>query len=202
MSSAVPVLDFGSMTQVIHFLMEIDKLKSIQRRTKVIGTQRQENSAEHSWHFAIAAMSLAPYASKEVDIQRVIQMALLHDIVEIDAGDVFVYDLAARAAIHDQEVAAAKRLFGLLPEPQCEHFTALWQEYEEGESADAQFATVLDRSMPMLMNLHNEGQSWIENNVSLEQVLARNGMIANIYPELWQYLFRHLQDAQRKGWLK
>lgn len=202
MSSAVPVLDFGSMTQVIHFLMEIDKLKSIQRRTKVIGTQRQENSAEHSWHFALAAMSLAPYAGKEVDIQRVIQMALLHDIVEIDAGDVFVYDLAARAAIHDQEVAAAKRLFGLLPEPQSEHFTALWQEYEQGESADAQFAMVLDRSMPMLMNLHNEGQSWVENNVSLEQVLARNGMIADIYPELWQYLFRHLQDAQRKGWLK
>lgn len=98
MSSAVPALDFGSMTQVIQFLMEIDKLKGVQRRTKVLGTQRQENSAEHSWHFAIAAMSLAPYAGDDVDIQRVIQMALLHDIVEIDAGDVLVYDLAARAA--------------------------------------------------------------------------------------------------------
>ncbi|WON77945.1 HD domain-containing protein [Serratia sp. UGAL515B_01] len=202
MSSALPVLDFGSMTQVIRFLMEIDKLKSVQRRTKIIGTQRQENSAEHSWHFAITAMSLAPYASEEVDIQRVIQMALLHDIVEIDTGDVFVYDLAARAAIHDQEVAAAKRLFGLLPEPQREYFTALWQEYEDGESADAKFALILDRSMPMLMNLHNEGQSWVENNVSLEQVLARNGMIADIHPELWLHLLRHLQDAQRKGWLK
>lgn len=103
MSSAVPALDFGSMTQVIQFLMEIDKLKGVQRRTKVLGTQRQENSAEHSWHFAIAAMSLAPYAGDDVDIQRVIQMALLHDIVEIDAGDVLVYDLAARAAIHDQK---------------------------------------------------------------------------------------------------
>lgn len=202
MSSAVPALDFGSMTQTIQFLMEIDKLKSVQRRTKVMGTQRQENSAEHSWHFAIAALSLAPYASDEVDIQRVIQMALLHDIVEIDAGDVMVYDLAARAAIHDQEVAAAKRLFGILPEPQRWVFTALWQEYEAGESADARFALVLDRCMPMLMNLHNGGQSWVENDISLKQVLDRNTMIADIHPELWHYLEQHLQDAQRKGWLK
>ncbi|AKG68068.1 HD domain-containing protein [Serratia fonticola] len=202
MSSAVPALDFGSMTQTIQFLMEIDKLKSVQRRTKVMGTQRQENSAEHSWHFAIAALSLAPYASDEVDIQRVIQMALLHDIVEIDAGDVMVYDLAARAAIHDQEVAAAKRLFGILPEPQRGVFTALWQEYEAGESADARFALVLDRCMPMLMNLHNGGQSWVENDISLQQVLDRNTMIADIHPELWHYLEQHLQDAQRKGWLK
>jgi len=202
MSSAVPALDFGSMTQTIQFLMEIDKLKSVQRRTKVMGTQRQENSAEHSWHFAIAALSLAPYASDEVDIQRVIQMALLHDIVEIDAGDVMVYDLAARAAIHDQEVAAAKRLFGILPEPQRGVFTALWQEYEAGESADARFALVLDRCMPMLMNLHNGGQSWVENDISLQQVLDRNTMIADIHPELWHYLEQHLQDAQRKGWLR
>ncbi|MCO7508165.1 HD domain-containing protein [Serratia fonticola] len=202
MSSAVPALDFGSMTQTIQFLMEIDKLKSVQRRTKVMGTQRQENSAEHSWHFAIAALSLAPYASDEVNIQRVIQMALLHDIVEIDAGDVMVYDLAARAAIHDQEVAAAKRLFGILPEPQRGVFTALWQEYEAGESADARFALVLDRCMPMLMNLHNGGQSWVENDISLQQVLDRNTMIADIHPELWQYLEQHLQDAQCKGWLK
>ncbi|CAI1152889.1 5'-nucleotidase [Serratia rubidaea] len=202
MSSAVPALEFGAMTEVIRFLMEIDKLKSVQRRTKVLGTQRQENSAEHSWHFAIAAMSLAPYAGKDVDIQRVIQMALLHDIVEIDAGDVLVYDLAARAAVHDQEVAAARRLFGMLPEPQREYFTALWQEYEDAETADARFALVLDRTMPMLMNLHNEGQSWVENGISLEQVLSRNETIAEVYPELWQHLLHHLQDAQRKGWLK
>ncbi|MDM1817927.1 HD domain-containing protein [Serratia ureilytica] len=202
MSSAVPALDFGSMTQAIQFLMEIDKLKGVQRRTKVLGTQRQENSAEHSWHFAIAAMSLAPYAGDDVDIQRVIQMALLHDIVEIDAGDVLVYDLAARAAIHDQEVAAARRLFGMLPQTQREYFTALWQEYEDGESADARFALLLDRTMPMLMNLHNEGQSWVENGISLEQVLARNASIADVHPELWHHLEQHLRDAQRKGWLK
>ncbi|RLM06159.1 HD domain-containing protein [Gibbsiella quercinecans] len=202
MSSAVPALDFGSMTQTVAFLMEIDKLKGVQRRTKVLDSQRHENSAEHSWHFAVAAMSMAPYAGEGVDIQRVIQMALLHDIVEIDAGDVLVYDLAARAAIHDQEVAAARRLFGILPQAQREYFTALWQEYEDNETPDARFALVLDRTMPMLMNLHNGGQSWVENNISLEQVVARNAMIGETYPELWHYLLQHLQEAQRKGWLK
>jgi putative hydrolase of HD superfamily len=100
------------------------------------------------------------------------------------------------------EVAAARRLFGMLPDTQREYFTALWQEYEDGESADARFALVLDRTMPMLMNLHNQGQSWVENGISLEQVLARNTTIAEVQPELWKYLLQHLQDAQRKGWLK
>lgn len=131
-----------------------------------------------------------------------IQMALLHDIVEIDAGDVLVYDLAARAAIRDREVAAARRLFGMLPDAQREYFTALWQEYEDAESADARFALVLDRTMPMLMNLHNEGQSWAESGISLEPVLERNVLIADVHPELWHHLLQHLQDAQRKGWLK
>ena len=107
MSVATSPLNFGAMTDVFQFLMEIDKLKSVQRRTKVLGTDRQENSAEHSWHFAVAAMSLAPYAPQDVDINKVIRMALIHDIVEIDAGDVLVYDLAARAAVHDQEIVAA-----------------------------------------------------------------------------------------------
>src|SRR5471030_3357045 len=126
MSEASSALNFGSMTAVFQFLMEIDKLKSIQRRTKVLGTQRQENTAEHSWHFAVGVMALAPYADDDVDINRVIQMALVHDIVEIDAGDVLVYDLAARVAVQDQEQAAATRLFGLLPDPQREHFHRLW----------------------------------------------------------------------------
>ncbi|MQL47779.1 HD domain-containing protein [Photorhabdus khanii] len=201
MSLAVAAVDFGPFTDVIGFLMELDKLKKIQRRTKLLDNHRQENSAEHSWHFAIAAMSFAPYV-KEVDIQRVIQMALIHDIVEIDAGDVMVYDLAAREAIHDQEVKAANRLFGLLPETQKNHFLSLWQEYEAGESQDARFAKMLDRLMPVLMNLHNKGQSWVENGIRLEQVINRNQFIADVYPELWQYLLPQLESAQKKGWLK
>ena len=202
MSLALPVLDFGPLTETVQFLMEVDKLKDIQRRTKVIASLRQENSAEHSWHFAVAAMSLAPYAGPDVDINRVIQMALLHDIVEIDAGDVIVYDLAARAAIHEQEVAAAKRLFGMLPPALNAQFTALWDEYEAEETADACFATMLDRILPMLINLHTEGQSWIENGIRLQQVLKNNKQEAKRYPQIWQYLLPQLQAAQQKGWLK
>ncbi|ACT08245.1 metal dependent phosphohydrolase [Dickeya chrysanthemi Ech1591] len=202
MSLALPVLDFGPMTDVVRFLMEIDKLKSVQRRSKVIGTDRQEDSAEHSWHFAVAVMSLAPYADDNIDITRVLKMALIHDIVEIDAGDVLVYDLKARAAIQEQEQAAAARIFGLLPPPQHDQFLALWHEYEAGETAEARFALMIDRVMPVLMNLHNGGQSWVENGIRLEQVLSRNDFIRDINPALWSYLKQHLEDAQAKGWLK
>src|SRR5476651_509669 len=202
MSEASSALNFGSMTAVFQFLMEIDKLKSVQRRTKVLGTQRQENSAEHSWHFAVAAMSLAPYASKDVDIQKVIRMALLHDIVEIDAGDVMVYDLAAREAVHEQEVLAAERLFGMLPAPLNQQFRDLWNEYEAGETPDARFALTIDRVLPIIMNLHNQGQSWVENNIRLEQVLARNAFIGDINPHLWQHIRAHLDNAHAQGWLK
>ncbi|TNV21029.1 HD domain-containing protein [Buttiauxella sp. B2] len=190
------------MSEVINFLMEIDKLKLVERRTKIIGHGRQENSAEHSWHFAVAAMSLAPFAPEDVDISRVVQMALLHDIVEIDVGDVLVYDLAARAAIAEKEAIAAKRLFGLLPEPQSTQFLQLWLEYEAGVSADARFAGALDRILPILQNLHNKGQSWRENGISLEQVLTRNALVGESWPELWQHVVSHLYSAQEKGWLR
>ena len=193
---------FGAMSEVVAFLMEIDKLKLVERRTKIIGHGRQENSAEHSWHFAVAAMSLAPFAPAEVDISRVVQMALLHDIVEIDVGDVLVYDLAAREAIAEKEAVAAARLFGLLPEPQRGEFLNLWLEYEAGISADARFAGALDRILPILQNLHNEGQSWRENNISLEQVLTRNALVGESWPELWQHVQSHLYTAQEKGWLR
>ncbi|MCX2944844.1 HD domain-containing protein [Rahnella perminowiae] len=202
MSVATSPLDFGAMTKVFQFLMEIDKLKSVQRRTKVLGTERQENSAEHSWHFAVAAMSLAPFAPAGIDINKVIRMALIHDIVEIDAGDVLVYDLAARAAVQDQEIIAAKRLFGLLPAPLDRQFLDLWDEYEAGETPEARFALVIDRVMPMVMNLNNQGQSWVENNIRLEQVLARNAFIADIHPELWLHIRSHLDNAHQQGWLK
>lgn len=195
-------LAFGAMSDVITFLMEIDKLKLVERRTKIIGHGRQENSAEHSWHFAVAAMSLAPFAPAQVNISRVVQMALLHDIVEIDVGDVLVYDLAAREAVAQKEAIAATRLFGLLPEPQRSDFLALWQEYEAGISEDARFAGALDRILPILQNLHNEGQSWRENNISLEQVLTRNARVGESWPELWQHVVSHLYLAQQKGWLR
>lgn len=202
MAEKLPALAFGELTEVIAFLMEIDQLKSVQRRTKVLGTQRQENTAEHSWHFAVAVMALAPYADADIDIFKVLQMALVHDIVEIDAGDVLVYDLVARQEVHSAEELAAERLFNLLPAPQNRHFHQLWLEYEAGDSKEARFALMLDRLMPVLMNLHNQGQSWVENDIRLDQVLARNGFIADVYPALWDHLKTHLEQAQLKGWLK
>ena len=193
-------LNFGPFTEVIQFLMELDKLKSIYRKNKLLNNTRHENTAEHSWQFAMAAMSFAPYI-KAVDIQRVIRMALLHDVVEIDAGDVMVYDLAARAAVQKDEIKAAERIFALLPEPQSSEFLSLWKEYEAGESQDAKFANALDRVMPILLNLHNNGQSWVENNIRLEQVLSRNDFVEQVFPELWQYLLPQLKQAKQNGWL-
>lgn len=187
---------------IVAFLMELDKLKLVERRTRLIGNGRHENSAEHSWHFAMAALSLAPYAPQGVDMTRVIQMALLHDIVEIDVGDVLVYDVAAREAVALKEAQAAQRLFGLLPQPQGEAFLQLWLEYEAAASADARFAGAIDRILPVLQNLHNEGQSWRENGISLEQVLSRNAHVGETLPELWQQVKSQLHLAQRKGWLR
>lgn len=193
---------FGNLSDIVTFLMEVDKLKNVQRRTRLLNHGRHENSAEHSWHFALAALSLAPFASQEVDINRVIKMALLHDIVEIDVGDVLVYDLAAREAVALKEAEAAIRLFGLLPSPQKEQFLSLWQEYEAGITIDAKFAGALDRVLPILLNLHNEGQSWRENNVTLRQVLERNAKVGETLPELWQHVVTQLHAAYEKGWLR
>lgn len=191
-----------ALHQVIAFLMELDKLKQVERRTRLIGNSRRENSAEHSWHLAMGALSLQPFAPQGVDIGRVVKMALLHDIVEIDVGDVLVYDLAGREAVEEQEARAAERLFGLMPQPMANEFLRLWQEYEAGESLDARFAGALDRILPVLQNLHNEGRSWLENNIALEQVIQRNAHVADTLPELWRYVEGQLQIAKQKGWLR
>lgn len=199
-NKSVDVLDFGGFTEVIQFLMELDKLKSVYRKNKLLNNERQENTAEHSWQFAMAAMSFAPYV-KGVNVDHAIKLALVHDIVEIDAGDVLVYDVAARDAIREEEVNAAVRIFGLLPSPQNEQFLALWKEYDAAETLDAKFANVIDRTIPMLLNLHNQGQSWVENNIRLEQVIARNEFIEEVFPEFWEQLLPQLKLAQQKGWL-
>lgn len=201
MSDRVAALDFGAMTEVVQFLMELDKLKSVERRTRLLDNARQENSAEHSWHLAMAAMSLAPFATETINVQHAVQLALVHDVVEIDAGDVLVYDLAAREAVQEQEMAAAERIFGLLPAAQSQQFRALWNEYEDGETAESRFANMLDRALPIMLNLHNEGQSWKENGIRLEQVKARNVKLAEQWPELWNHLQHHLDNAHARGWL-
>ncbi len=194
------VLNFGAFTEVVQFLMELDKLKSIYRKNKLLNDERYENTAEHSWQFAVAAMSFAPYV-KGVNVEHAIKLALVHDIVEIDAGDVIVFDNAAREAIRDDEIKAAKRIFALLPSPQSESFLTLWNEYDALETEDSKFANAIDRAMPMLMNLHHQGQSWVENNIRLEQVLSKCDYIEQVFPEFYIQLKAQLELAHQKGWL-
>ncbi|HEX5748859.1 MAG TPA: HD domain-containing protein [Archangium sp.] len=189
------------MQQIIDFVLELDKLKGVTRKTRPLGLERYENSAEHSWQIAMLASSLAPYAGSAVDIDRVIRMLLVHDIGEIDTGDTLVYaegDWKERKAA---ELAAVKRIFGLLPEPQGAAFLALWQEFETGETPEARFAHAVDRAMPVLLNLANAGQSWRENGVSHERVVRRIAPpIKAGCPALWDYLEGRLEEARQKGW--
>lgn len=196
------ILNFGEFTPIIQFWMEIDKLKQIERKTKILGQSRHENSAEHSWQLAIGLMTLKPYLPVSLDFFKMVKMALLHDIVEIDAGDVIAFDLAARAANEENERAAAKRIFGLLPEQLGQEFLSLWEEYEASESLEAQYAQVIDRIMPMILNLHNGGQSWVENGIAYEQVIKRGELTKTLLPELWDALALQLKQAQSNGWLK
>ncbi|MGX9353963.1 HD domain-containing protein [Roseobacteraceae bacterium S113] len=170
------------------FLQEIDKLKAVTRATRVHG-HRFENSAEHSWHLAVYAMTLAEHAPIAVDVSRVIQMLLLHDLVEIDAGDAPIFGDHDAAALHAEETAAADRIFGLLPPDQATAFRAIWDEFEANESADARFAKSLDRFQPPNQNLATGGGSWVEYNVSFDKLEARVGSkIAAGAPRLWHWI--------------
>lgn len=189
------------MQQIIDFILELDKLKGVTRKTRPLGLERQENSAEHSWQIAMLAASLAPYAAEPVDISHVVAMLLVHDIGEIDTGDTIVYAEDGWEERKAAELAAVTRIFGLLPATQAQRFMALWQEFEDGETAEARFAHAADRAMPVLLNLANNGQSWRENGISHERVVRRIGPpIQSGCPALWDYLTERLAHAQQQGW--
>jgi len=154
----------------MEFIREIDKLKYIQRKTRLFNSDRHENDAEHSWHLAMMVMVLAEYANEPVNVLRVIKMVLIHDIVEIDAGDTFLYDTVKNHTNTDEELIAAHRIFGLLPEDLCQDFTSLWIEFEDGLTADAKFAKAIDRLEPVLQNISNNGGTWTEYSVSFDRV--------------------------------
>ncbi len=184
-------------------VMELDQLKSVLRRTRLLGeNQRRENSAEHSWHTALMALILEEHANEPVDISKVVKMLLLHDIVEIDAGDTFVYDTVALEDQEEKELAAAERLFGMLPSDQGDELKAIWFEFEQAETAEAKFAKALDRIIPMLMNYNNNGQSWQEHGVAKQQVININGRIEQGSAVLWEKAMQIINDAVEKGWLK
>ncbi|KJR24858.1 phosphohydrolase [Vibrio navarrensis] len=191
------------MEKQLALLMELDKLKSVLRRTRVKSADtRLENSAEHSWHVALMALLFAEHANEPVDISRVVKMLLLHDVVEIDAGDTFVYDAAASEQQAEKELAAAQRLFGMLPDDQRDELSALWHEFEEAQSAEAKFAKALDRLIPMLLNFHNQGQSWREHGVTREQALTINRKIELGSHALWEKAQEIIEQATQNGWLK
>ncbi|WP_261815324.1 HD domain-containing protein [Vibrio gallicus] len=191
------------LDQQLSMLMELDQLKSVLRRTRVKSANgREENSAEHSWHVATMALLIQEHANSEVDIATVLKMLLLHDIVEIDAGDTFVYDTVASQQQQQNELQAADRLFGLLPKDQSQTLRAVWDEFEAAETENAKFAKALDRFIPMLLNYHNNGQSWVEHGVKRSQVIAINGRIEQGSKTLWNKALQMINEAVQNGWLK
>ncbi|BCN23871.1 HD domain-containing protein [Vibrio alfacsensis] len=187
----------------IALLIELDQLKSVLRRTRVKSADgRLENSGEHSWHVALMAVLMQEHANAPVDITRVMKMLLIHDVVEIDAGDTFVYDTAASREQEKKEQKAAQRLFGMLPIEQGDELLALWNEFEAAQTDDAKYAKALDRLIPMLLNYHNNGQSWIENNVTRDQALTINKRIEFGSVTLWDKAKELIEEATEKGWLK
>ncbi|EOX4457822.1 HD domain-containing protein [Vibrio diabolicus] len=184
-------------------VIELDKLKSILRRTRVKSAEgRLENSGEHSWHVALMAILMEEHANAPVDICRVMKMLLIHDVVEIDAGDTFVYDTAASQEQAEKEIRATERLFGMLPSDQEQELLALWHEFEAAQTDDAKYAKALDRLIPMLLNYHNNGQSWKEHGVSREQALTINKRIEFGSVTLWDKAKELIEEATEKGWLK
>ncbi len=191
------------MQQIVDFILELDKLKGVTRKTRVIGLDRYENSAEHSWQLAMLAASLVHYAESPVDLNHVVFMLLVHDVGEIDTGDTIAY---AEGGWEERKLAerhAVQRIFGMLPTPQGERFLQLWEEFEAGATAEARFANAVDRAMPVLLNLANHGQSWRENGITHARVVGRVApQIKAGCPALWDYLEARLDEVNRNGWFE
>jgi putative hydrolases of HD superfamily len=188
------------LDQQMRFVGEIDQLKGVLRQTMLAGPGRRENSAEHSWHLAVMAVTLAEHAPPGTDIARVNAMLLIHDLVEIDAGDLFVYaDAAQQARQEEAERAAADRIFALLPADQEASFRSLWDEFEERRTPEARFARGLDRLQPMLANLTAGGGTWLEHGITADQVLAKVRLIEDGSPALGRYARDLVDRAVAEG---
>ena len=189
------------LEQQFAFILELDKLKQVLRQSYLTGKLRRENDAEHSWHLAMMALVLREYAAEpNINLQRVIAMVLVHDLVEIDAGDTFLYDAVGNMDKDAREQAAAERVFGLLPAEQCAELRGLWDEFEAGRTAEAHFARALDRVEPILLNVHTQGRTWREHQVTLEMALERNREpLMQGSPVLAEYMLRLIQDADARG---
>jgi putative hydrolases of HD superfamily len=195
-------MDTARLARQMRFIAEVDQLKEVFRQTLNTRSRRAENDAEHSWHLCLMVIVLAEHANTPgMDVLRVLKMLLLHDLVEIDAGDTFAYDTARMADQHERESRAADRIFGLLPTDQTAEFRALWDEFEARTTLEARFAAAVDRLQPMMLNCLTEGAAWQRHGVTHDRVVARNCHIADGSEALWRYASEMIADAVRQGHL-
>jgi len=190
------------LSKQVSFIQEIDKIKYIQRKTKLFNSDRPENDAEHSWHLAVMTMVLAEHSDTPIDVLKVLKMVLIHDIVEIDAGDTFIYDTLKSHSNSDNERKAALRIFGLLPKEQADEMIAIWEEFETGVTNEAKFAKSMDRFEPLLQNASNNGGTWKEFDVDYNQVYDKKKVIKEGSTTLWNYAENLLHESVDKGILK
>lgn len=195
-------MDTDRLEKQINFMLELDKMKNLYRQTYVLHEDRKENDAEHSWHLGIMAFLLAEHSDIPVNTEKVIKMVLIHDIVEIDAGDTYCYDNEGYKTKAEREEKAAQRIFGLLPDDQKKEFYDLWREFEDSKTPEAKFAAALDRLQPLLLNYTKGGISWAEHGVHKEQVIARNTEVKNISHSIADLISSVINDAADKGYLK
>ena len=195
-------MDRERLEQQIAFVREVDKLKTIRRQTLLTDASRRENDAEHSWHLALMALVLGEYANGHgIDLLHVIRMVIVHDLVEIDAGDTFCYDEAGNADKRERELVAAERIFNLLPPDQAEEIRALWDEFETSQTPEARFANALDRLQPLLHNLFTDGRMWRKHGIVKSQVIGRNRKIDDGAADLWAYASDLIEMAVHDGHL-
>ena len=191
-----------NLQKQLSFIVEVDKVKNVMRRTLLIDGSRRENDAEHSWHLAIMAMLLTEYAEdKNFTLDRVLKMVIVHDLVEIYAGDTFAFDIQGNLEKEEKEKKAADKLFGQLPEDQAKQFRKLWEEFDEAKTPDARYAAALDRLQPFIHNLCTEGHTWVQAKVNREQVYKRSGLSMEVLPALKPWMEEQINEAIKKGWI-
>lgn len=186
----------------MEFIIEVDRLKDIIRQTHLTNGERKENDAEHSWHLALMAVFLSEYSKEPVDVLQVIKMVLIHDLVEIDAGDTYLYDEAGNGTKAAREQKAAERIFHILPEDQAEELFGLWREFEERKTPESKFANTLDRIQPILLNDATDGRAWREHDVCIDQIMSKNEYTSQGSDVLWAYIQEVFEKNIKNGNIK
>ena len=197
------MMNYLRFTKQINFIKEIDKLKHVMRSSILLSGERRENTAEHCWHVAVMSMLLCEYANEPVDQVKVMKMLIIHDIIEIESGDTYVYDTVGLQDQEEREIKAADKLFSMLPDDQNREFRDLWNEFEAKKSHESKFAKAIDRLMPLLHNIGTDGEVWLENDIHVNQVMELMSQgIAEGSEELWSYAKNIIDDSVTKGWLR